>query len=381
VSVPFLDLRAQDAEVGAAVRAAVAAVLADQRFILGDRVGSFEAAMASYCGVPHAVGVGSGTDALALTLSALGVGPGSRVLTTPFSFFATASTIVRLGARPVFADVDPRTLNLDPAAAAHTLARAGGPVAGIVAVDLFGRLADLDALGSLADRHGLWVLEDAAQAAGARSNGRRAGAFGRAGCLSFYPTKNLGGIGDGGMLLTADAGLADSVRRDRAHGQVAAYVHETVGLCSRLDAVQAAALEAKLPRLDDWNARRRSVAGWYARHFQERGLAGARGAPVELPEPAGEAHVFHAYTIRARGRDALVRALADRGVGTQVYYRMPLHRQAPLAACAEIPCGVPEADRASGEVVALPMYPQMSEEHVVRVVEAVESFFRSGGAD
>ena len=381
MSVPFLDLRAQDGEVGAAVRAAVSAVLADQQLVLGAHVGRFETAMASYCGVPHAVGVGSGTDALALALSALGVGPGSRVLTTPFSFFATASTIARLGARPVFADIDPRTLNLDPAAAADALARADGPVAGIVAVHLFGRLADLNALGALAERHGLWIVEDAAQAIGARAGGRRAGAVGRAGSLSFYPTKNLGGIGDGGMLLTADGDLAARVRRDRVHGQVAPYLHETIGLCSRLDAVQAAALGAKLPSLDGWNERRRSVAGWYARHFRARGLADTAGAPLELPEPAGEAHVFHVYTVRARARDALARALATAGVGTQVYYRVPLHRQAPLMECAEIPAGVPEAERAAGDVMALPMYPQLSEEHVVRVVEAVESFYRSDGSD
>ena len=381
MSIPFIDLRAQDGEVGAAVRAAVSAVLADQQLVLGAHVERFETAMASYCGVPHAVGVGSGTDALALALSGLGVGPGSRVLTTPFSFFATASTIARLGARPVFADIDPHTLNLDPAAAADALARAGGLVAGIVAVHLFGRLADMTALGALAERHGLWIVEDAAQAVGARADGRRAGTFGRAGSLSFYPTKNLGGIGDGGMLLTGDETLAARARRDRHQGQVAPYVHETIGLCSRLDAVQAAALAAKLPSLDGWNERRRSVAGWYAEHFRGRGLAGAPAAPLELPEPAAEAHVFHVYTVRARARDALARALATAGVGTQVYYRVPLHRQAPLMACAEIPAGVPEAERAAGEVMALPMYPQLSEEHVVRVVDAVESFYRSGGSD
>lgn len=381
MSVPFLDLRAQDAEVGAAVRAAVSAVLEDQQLVLGRHVERFEQAMASFCGVRHAVGVGSGTDALALALSALGVGPGSRVLTTPFSFFASASTIVRLGARPIFADIDPRTLNLDPDAVAEALARADGPVAGIVAVHLFGRLADLDALRALADRHGLWLVEDAAQAIGARLDGRRAGTFGSAGCLSFYPTKNLGGIGDGGMLLTADDDLAGRVRRDRAHGVVAPYVHETIGLCSRLDAVQAAALGAKLPHLDGWNDARRRVAGWYATHFRSRGLAGGAGAPVELPVPAGEAHVFHVYTVRVCDRDALVHALARAGIGTQVYYRLPLHRQAPLAACAEVPAGVPQAERAAGDVVALPMYPQMSEEQVVRVVEGVEAFYRPGGAD
>ena len=381
MTVPFLDLRAQDAEVGVDVRAAVGAVLDSQQLVLGPEVARFEDAMASYCGVPHAVGVNSGTDALALGLSALGVGPGTRVLTTPFSFFATASAIARLGARPVFADVDPRTLNLDPDAAADALARAGGRVSGMLVVHLFGRLADMGALGALAARHGLWLLEDAAQAVGARADGRAACAFGDAGALSFYPTKNLGGVGDGGMLLTADAALAARVRRDRAHGLVAPDVHESLGLCSRLDALQAAALGAKLPHLDGWNARRRTVAGWYRAHCGARGLAGFARAPLVLPDPDGDAHVFHVYCVRARARDALERHLAATGIGTQVYYRVPLHRQAPLAACAEAPGGVPEADRAAGEVLALPMYPQLTEDQVVRVVDAVAAFYRGAGAD
>ncbi len=381
MTVPFLDLRAQDAEAGAEVRAALADVLASQQLVLGAHVARFEAAMAAYCGVPHAVGVNSGTDALALGLSALGVGPGVRVLTTPFSFFASASAIARLGARPVFADVDPHTLNLSPDAVDEALARAAGPVAGIVVVHLFGRLADMPALEAVAARHGCWILEDAAQAAGARGHGRVAGAFGRAGTLSFYPTKNLGGIGDGGMLLTTDATLAEQVRRDRTHGQVAPYVHDTLGLCSRLDAVQAAALAAKLPRLDDWNARRRTVARWYETHCAARGLAATARAPLVLPEPAGGAHVFHVYTVRARARDAVARHLAAAGIGTQVYYRTPLHRQAPLAACCEVPVGVPEADRAASEVLALPMYPQLTEAQVAAVGDAMAACYRAGGAD
>jgi dTDP-4-amino-4,6-dideoxygalactose transaminase len=381
VSVPFLDLRAQDAEVGAEVRAAIAEVLASQRLVLGPHVERFEKAMAFYCGVPHAVGVNSGTDALALALAALGVGPGARVLTTPFSFFATASTIARLGARPVFADIDPHTLNLDPAAAADVLARAPGPVAGIVVVHLFGRLADMAALTALAERHGIWLLEDAAQAVGARRSGRCAGTVGRAGALSFYPTKNLGGVGDGAMLRTADAGLAERLRRDRAHGVVGPYLHETIGLCSRLDAVQAAALGAKLVHLDRWNALRRTVARWYTTQLRSRGLAGVADAPLVLPAEDGDAHVFHVYSVRARERDALERHLSAAGVGTQVYYRLPLHRQAPLVACADVPLGVPEAERAAGDVLALPIYPQLTEEQVVRVVDAIEAFYRGARVD
>ena len=380
MGVPFLDLRAQEPEVGAAVRAAVSAVFDAQQYVLGPHLERFEAAMAAYCGVPHAVGVGSGTDALALALAALDVGPGTRILTTPFTFFATASTIARLGGTPVFADVDRATLNLDPDAAAEVFRREPG-IAGIVAVHLFGRLARMDDLRRLAARHGCWVLEDAAQAAGARACGAAAGALGRAGALSFYPTKNLGGIGDGGMVLTADDTLAASVRRDRNQGLVAPYVHESLGLCSRLDAVQAAALGAKLPLLDDWNRRRRRVAAWYAERFVGRGLAAREGAPIELPEPAGEAHVFHVYCIRARARDALQADLAAAGIATQVYYRTPLHRQPALAGRVLAPCSLPESERAADEVLALPIYPQLEEGQVERVVDAIAGFYARFPAD
>jgi dTDP-4-amino-4,6-dideoxygalactose transaminase len=379
VAVPFLDLRAQEPEVGAAVRAAVSAVLDDQQCVLGPHLGRFEGMMAEYAGVPHAVGVGSGTDALALSLAALGVGPGTRVLTTPFTFFATASTIASLGATPVFADVDPYTLNLDPAAVAEVLQRAPG-VAGIMAVHLFGRLAAMDELETLARRHGCWLLEDAAQAIGARGRSV-AGTTGRAGALSFYPTKNLGGVGDGGMVLTRDDALAARVRCDRNQGLAGPYWHESLGRCSRLDAVQAAVLAAKLPRLDDWNARRRRVAGWYAERLAARGLAGRDGAPLVLPEPAGEAHVFHVYCVRARGRDALQAHLSAAGIGTQVYYRTLLHRQPALAGRVLVPCGVPECERAAAEVLALPIYPQLSEEQVDRVVTAIAGFYEGSAAD
>ena len=377
MSVAFLDLRAQDPEVGTALRAAVAEVLATQQCVLGPHVERFERAMAAYCGVPHAIGVGSGTDALVLALAALGVRPGDRVLTTPFTFFATASTIARVGAVPVLADVDPATLNLDPAAAAEVLRRVPG-IVGIVPVHLFGRMADMEQIGALAAAHGCWVLEDAAQAVGARRDGRVAGTIGRAGALSFYPTKNLGGVGDGGMVLTADDALAAAVRRDRNQGLVAPYVHEALGACSRLDALQAAALGAKLPHLDGWNARRRAVAGRYADGFRARGLAGRPGAPLVLPEPDGDAHVFHVYCIRTPRRDALQAHLHAAGVATQVYYRVPLHRQRPLVEHVLVPCGVPEAERAADEVLALPIYPQLPADDVARVVDAVAAFF---GAD
>lgn len=378
IRIPALDLQAQDAEIGAEVRAAVADVLASRQFILGPAVGRFEAAMAAFCGVPHAIGVGSGTDALLLALTALGAGPGTLVLTTPFSFFATASTILRTGARPLFADIDPHTLNLDPAAASAALAGATERVVGLLPVHLFGRLAAMTELGRLAERHGLWVVEDAAQAVGARDAGTMAGTFGAAGCLSFYPTKNLGGIGDGGMVLTRDDALAARLRQERHQGQVAPYVHASLGLCSRLDAVQAAALGVKLLHLDDWNARRRRVATWYGELLGEAGLTAGDVAPLRVPAPAGEAHVFHQYVVRARERDALRAHLAAAGIGTQVYYATPLHLQPALAHLGLGPGVLPEAERAAREVLALPMYPELTRAQVATVVEAIAGFYARG---
>jgi dTDP-4-amino-4,6-dideoxygalactose transaminase len=375
--VPFLDLAAQSRAIGAEIRAALDEVLASQQFILGPHVERFEAAMAAYCGVGHAIGVASGTDALALALGALGIEPGQAVITTPFSFFATASAILRAGGRPLFADIDPHTLNLDPAAVARVLEQADGRVVGLLPVHLFGRLAPMPALRALAERHDLWIVEDAAQAIGARADGRAAGAFGRAACLSFYPTKNLGALGDGGMVLTADAALAARVRQDRHQGQVAPYVHASLGLCSRLDALQAAALRVKLAHLDDWNTRRRTIAGWYGAALAERGLAGRPGAPLMVPDVPGESHVFHQYVVRARGRDRLRAHLAAAGIGSQVYYATPLHLQPALAPVSPGAGTLPEAERAAAEVLALPIYPELAHAQVDTVVEAIAAFYRT----
>lgn len=373
--VPSLDLPGQARALGAELREAVGRVLDDQLCVLGPHVERFEAAMAAYCGVRHAIGVGSGTDALALGLAALGVGPGMLVVTTAFSFFSTASTIVRLGARPLFADIDPVSFTLDPASTAAAIAGAPGRVVGIMPVHLYGRLAALDTLGRLAERHGLWMLEDAAQAVGARADGRMAGAFGRAGCLSFYPTKNLGALGDGGMVLTDDDALAAAVRRDRHQGQVDRYVHATIGLCSRLDAVQAAVLGVKLAHLDAWNARRRTIAGWYDERLRAAGVAGGADAPLVLPDRPGEAHVFHQYVVRARRRDDLLAHLAAAGIGAQVYYPVPLHRQPPLVATSVVGGALDETERAAREVLALPMHPGLGEAQVDAVVAAVRAFY------
>jgi dTDP-4-amino-4,6-dideoxygalactose transaminase len=279
----------------------------------------------------------------------------------------------------VFADIDPETLNLDPAAAAAAADRTGDAAIGIVPVHLFGRLAPMAPLRDVAARRGLWMVEDAAQAVGARAGGLAAGAFGAAGCLSFYPTKNLGGLGDGGMVLTNDDALAAFVRRERHQGQCAPYMHESVGLASRLDALQAAALGVKLGHLDAWNARRREVAGWYDAGLRQAGLVGRDDAPLRLPGGAGEAHVFHQYVVRARDRDALRAFLGAAGVDTQIYYAVPLHLQPALAHLGHREGEFPHAERASREVLALPIYPELARAAVEMVVDAIARFYRSRG--
>jgi dTDP-4-amino-4,6-dideoxygalactose transaminase len=374
VQVPFIDLREQARRLGGGLEAAVRDVLESQQCILGPHVERFETTMATYLGARHAIGVGSGTDALLLALAALGVGPGRRVLTTAFSFFATASCIARLGGRPVFADVDPETLNLAPEAVQRVLADDPSGIVGILPVHLYGRLADMDALRRVAKRHGLWVVEDAAQAVGARGPGGAAGTLGRAGCLSFYPTKNLGGIADGGMVLTDDEALATRVRVDRNQGMATPYRHDTLGACSRLAAVNAAVLEVKVRHLDAWNERRRQIAGVYDGAFRSAGLAATDGGPLGLPPMAGTAHVWHQYVVRSADRGALARHLADAGIATQVYYPIPLHHQPALGGRVDVPAPLPETERAADQVLALPIHAELRDEQVAQVVAAVVTF-------
>jgi dTDP-4-amino-4,6-dideoxygalactose transaminase len=389
VKIPLLDLQAQDAVIGAQIRAALEDVLARQEFVLGVRVAAFEREMAAFCGAADAVGVASGTDALYLALGALGVGPGTAVLTSAYSFVATATAIVRLGARPVLADVDRSTLNLTAEAMARAIDRyKAGPwperLVAVLPVHLFGRTVPLDPVRALAATHGLFVVEDAAQAAGAAVPGFqtcRAGAVGDAGCLSFYPTKNLGGLGDGGMVLTSNGEIAQRIRSLRVHGAVGGpYRHEAVGLASRLDAVQAAALSVKLPYLDRWNAARRQVAAWYGEAFRGAGLVAPAPPEIGLPEPAGDAHVFHQYVIRVpRCRNGLRAHLDDRGIGTQVYYPIPLSLQPCLRHLGHREGDFPEAEQASAETLALPMYPELARSAVETVVDTIAEYFRAGG--
>ncbi|MBI5366000.1 MAG: DegT/DnrJ/EryC1/StrS family aminotransferase [Planctomycetes bacterium] len=384
MEVPQLDLKAQYAAIKAELRAALDEVIDSQRFVLGKPVEAFEADMAAYVGAPHAVGCASGSDALLLALMALGAGAGDAVVTTPYSFFATAGAIARLGAAPLFVDVAPDTLNLDPArlreylergttrdAATGALCdrRTGRRLRAIMPVHLFGRAADMDGIGAAAAAAGLPVIEDAAQGIGATWKGRRAGAMGRCGGFSFFPSKNLGGWGDGGLVTSGDADFAARVRMLRVHGSVEKYVHQVVGINSRLDALQAAVLRVKLRHLPAWIEGRVAAAARYDALFRAAGLVG-EGRGVELPPPptAAANHTYHQYSIRTPRRDALRAHLSARGVGCEVYYPIPLHLQVCFRELGYRPGDFPVAEQAAATSLALPMFPELTaaqQEYVV----------------
>jgi len=363
--IPLKDLTAQYRSLEAELTAAVRAFLAAGVYVLGEPVASFERACAAYLGVGHAVGVGSGTDALLIALKALGVGPGDEVVTTPFSFVATADVIVRLGATPVFADVSAATLNLDPArvkAAATPRTRA------VVAVHLYGVPADVAAIRE-AVGPGVAVVEDAAQAMGAAAGGRKVGALGAAAAFSFFPTKNLGAFGDGGLIATDDGDLAERARRLRVHGAARKNFPLEIGYKSRLDGLQAAVLAVKLPHLDAWSARLRALVARY------RARLGAVGAVGLLAEPAGVTPAYHQFTIRAPRRDELKAFLAARGIGAAAYYPLPIHLTPAFSFLGLKEGAFPEAERAAREVLSLPLWPEMAEAQVDAVCDAVASCY------
>jgi dTDP-4-amino-4,6-dideoxygalactose transaminase len=368
--VPALDLVAQHRAVAADVLARVMAVVESQQFILGQPVLDLEAAIARLSHAAHAVGVASGTDALLLPLQALDLEPGDEVITTPFTFFATAGTIHNAGGRPVFVDIEPDTYNLDVAqveAAITPRTRA------VLPVHLFGQMAAMERLVPLAERHGFAVIEDACQAIGARrrvgGTWRVAGELGHASGFSFYPTKNLGGWGDGGMVVTSDQRTADRVRRLRTHGGARTYYHDEVGTNSRLDALQAAVLLAKLPFLAGWSAARRAHAAWYS-----AALAAVAEVRTPVSDPANE-HIFHQYVIGVDRRDALQAHLTAAGVGTAVYYPLPLHLQRCFAYLGRAEGAFPVAEAAARRVLALPMYPELTETQREHVVTSIKTFF------
>jgi dTDP-4-amino-4,6-dideoxygalactose transaminase len=358
--IPLLDLLTQHTQIREEVLAAITRVIDSQKFILGAELEAFECEVADYCETNFAVGCASGTDALILALMAAGVAPGDQVITTPYSFFATAGAIAHLGAIPVFADVDPTTFNIDPARAAEAVARSPRARA-IIAVHLYGGCADMEPLCAIARERGLVLIEDAAQAIGAVYRGRRAGGIGQIGCFSFYPSKNLSAYGEGGLLTTQDAQVAARLRALRVHGSTEKYVHQWVGINSRLDALQAAVLRVKLRHLDAWTERRQSNA----RLYQDL-LA---NAPVDLPRPAPyqTRHVFNQFVIRTRERDAVRHHLASHGVGTEVYYPMPLHLQPCFSSLGYRSGDFPVSEALAYETLALPIYPELSEDDIAYV--------------
>src|SRR5215213_6422792 len=369
MNVPLLDLQAQYVSLRDELREALERVMISQRFVLGDEVRELENTIAAYCETKHAIGCASGSDALLLTLMALDVKTGDEVITTPFSFFATAACVARLGARPVFVDIDPQTYNIDPSMVADAITPR---TKAIMPVHIYGQCALMDPLLELSERRGIPIVEDAAQAIGASDKGRRAGSIGLMGCFSFYPTKNLGGAGDGGMVTTNDTRIAERLRRLRAHGGSTEYQHEEVGINSRLDELQAAVLRVKFPSLDRWSEERARRAERYTELLNKANLS----FPLMTPyvRRAGR-HIFHQYVIRVSGnRDNLSEHLKAHGIGSKVYYPVPLHLQECFSNLGYKEGDFPQSESAARETLALPVYPELTDEQQVYVVESIRSF-------
>lgn len=362
-SIPFFDASAQTSELMAEIRPAMERVIRSQRFILGEEVAAFEREIAAYLGVRHAIGVSSGTDALTIALSALGVGEGDEVITTPYTFFATTGAILRVGATPVFVDIEPDSFNLD---AARVTEAVTPRTRAILPVHLFGQVANMQALRAIATHHGLALVEDAAQALGAAEHAVRAGALGDLGCFSFFPTKNLGAFGDGGLVTTNDERLAELCRSLRSHGFGAKHLSQRLGGNYRLDALQAAILRVKLPHLEGFNARRRHNA----RHYLEAATS-SLSLPRELP---GRTHVYNQFVVRSRERDALAAHLSACGIRTEHYYPFPIHLQPACARFGYRAGAFPEAEAAARQSLALPIFPELEGWMLSAVVEALNSF-------
>jgi dTDP-4-amino-4,6-dideoxygalactose transaminase len=393
--IPLLDLHRQYAAIREEILAAIARVCDSQSFVLGPEVEALEREIAAFTGAEFAVGCASGTEALWLALVAAGVKPGDRVVTTPFSFFASASAIVRAGATPFFVDVDPGTLNLDPSLVERALAGAPqkpGPesenVSAILPVHLYGQCADIDAFQRIASevadsKDKIAIVEDAAQAIGAEWNGRGAGSLGVAAAFSFYPTKNLSAYGDAGIVTTSDQNVAEHMRQLRNHGSPKRYYHHEFGWNGRMDAIQGAVLRVKMTRIAGWNDMRRQHAATYDHLLEKSGLLANRGsgsvdvlAPVRLLARSPKAkHVFHQYVIRAQRRDALRKFLAERKIGSEVYYPLPLHLQPAFSYLGLKAGDFPVAEKAAAEVLALPMFPELTEAEIGRVIESIADFY------
>jgi dTDP-4-amino-4,6-dideoxygalactose transaminase len=386
LTVPLLDLKPQYQALKPEIDAAIARVCASQAFILGPEVAKLERQVAEYSQARFAIGVSSGTDALLIALMALEVRAGEEVITSPYTFFATAGTIARVGARPVFVDIDPQTFNISPARVQDFLEqqcekratglfnrRTGGRVRALMPVHLYGQSADMDPLLVLARRFGLSVIEDAAQAIGSEyPTRRRVGALGVIGCLSFFPTKNLGAFGDAGMCTTNDPAVAERLKILRVHGGAPKYYHSFIGGNFRLDELQAAVLNVKLKHLDRWTQGRQRNAGYYDAAFARAGLTPRIGLPQALP---GHRHIYNQYIIRAPQRDALKSFLAQAGIGTEIYYPVPLHLQQCFAYLGHASGDFPESERAARETLALPIYPELETAQLQYVVDTIASFY------
>jgi len=384
ITVPLLDLKAQYATIRDEIREAVDGVLESQMCILGKTVSDCEASLAEYCSCPHAIAVSSGSDALLVSLMAEEIGPGDEVITTPYTFFATVGAIARLGATPVFVDIDPKTYNINSAGVAE---RITPKTKAIIPVHLYGQCADMDPIMAAADAHNIPVIEDAAQAIGSEYKGRRAGSIGRYGCFSFFPSKNLGAAGDGGLVTTRDDAVAEKLRILRMHGSKPKYYHSMIGGNFRCDALQAAIVAVKLRHLDKWTAGRQSNAARYRKLFESAGLSCGTGCqpvepcgtgcqPVLLPiEVAGGRHIYNQFVVRVPRRDELRQYLAEQKVGNEVYYPVPLHLQKCFEYLGCKQGDFPESEKAALETIALPIYPELSDAQAGRVVECIAKFY------
>ena len=375
--VPLLDLKAQYATIRDELREAMDRVAESQHFILGPEVEALEKEVAAYSQCEFGIGVSSGSDALLVTLMAIDLKPGEEVVTTPYTFFATAGAIARLGGKPVFVDIDPLTYNIDPAAIEAAITER---TRAIMPVHLYGQMADMAPIMEIAKRHDLYVIEDAAQAIGAEQGGKRAGSIGHFGCFSFFPSKNLGGFGDGGLVTANDPRLAQQVKLLRNHGYSPKYYNKVVGGNFRLDAIQAAVLRVKLKYLDQWTEARQHNAARYRALFEEAGIAlnpaTANGEGVVLPvEAAGGRHIYNQFIIRSARRDELMAHLKAHKIGTEIYYPVPMHLQECFANLGHNAGEFPLSEAAANETLALPIYPELSEEMLVTVVKAIADFY------
>jgi len=375
MKVPFLDLKAQYKQIKEEIDQALADVISEQQFILGLKVKALEETLAAYSSVCHGIGVASGSDALMLSLMALEVGAGDEVITTPFTFFATAGSISKVGAKPVFVDIDPKTYNLDPTKIEEQITP---KIKAIIPVHLFGQCADMEPIKELSQRYGLWIIEDAAQAIGSdyikdSYTHQRAGSIGDLGCFSFYPSKNLGGFGDGGMVTTNSDDLAHRVQLLRVHGASSKYYHQLIGVNSRLDSLQAAVLLVKFHYLEEWTEKRQENAAYYNQLFKERDH---RNLTIEIPSVQyHNRHIYNQYVIRVPKRDELREFLYREGIGTDVYYPLPLHLQECYRGLGYRQGAFPHAERAAKEALALPIYPELTKEQLEYVVSKIAEFF------